>query len=147
MRVPRYDIKADESLMVFEFVSKGPKGEIHKIVQYDETNLKGFYNLAFGDFDKKTKKINDLSVSDNEDRDKILATVISTLYAFTDKHPNSMIYAKGSTKVRTRLYRMGITKYIEEMRLDFYVMGFRDNEWQKFEKGTEYEAFLAQRKK
>jgi hypothetical protein len=41
MMLPRYELKADESLTVFEFVSVGVKGEISRIVQYSETNLKG----------------------------------------------------------------------------------------------------------
>ncbi len=28
MKVPRYELKAEKSLMVFEFVNEGPKGEI-----------------------------------------------------------------------------------------------------------------------
>jgi len=47
MLYPRYELKSDKSLTVFEFVSIGKKGEIPKIVQYSETNLKFFYNLAF----------------------------------------------------------------------------------------------------
>ena len=35
--------------MVFEFISEGPNGKVTKIIQYSETNLKGFYNLGFGD--------------------------------------------------------------------------------------------------
>jgi hypothetical protein len=147
MKVPRYELKADTSLMFFEFVSEGPKGRILKVVEYDETNLKGFYNLAFGDLDEKTGRINDLSISNNGDSEKVLATVVSTLYAFTDKYKNSLIYAKGSTESRTRMYRMGITKYLDEIKADFQILGFRNNEWQLFEKGLEYEAFLTQRKK
>jgi len=49
MLLPRYELKSDASLTVFEFVSVGKKGEIQKIIQYSETNLKDFYNLGFGD--------------------------------------------------------------------------------------------------
>jgi hypothetical protein len=60
MKLERYELKAEESLMVFEFVSEGPKGKIRKLVQFGETNLKGLYNLAFGDLDTATGEINDL---------------------------------------------------------------------------------------
>lgn len=53
----------------------------------------------------------------------------------------------GSTKARTRLYRMGITKYITEVEKDFEVLGMRDNGWHPFKKGEDYEAFLVKRKK
>ena len=132
--------------MVFEFISQGPKGQISKLVKYSETNLKDMYNLAFGDKDSKTGKINDTVISNNGDSDMVLATVVSTVYAFTDKYPDSWVFATGSTKARTRLYRMGITKYITEIKKDFQVFGLRDDEWEKFEKEVEYEAFLIKRK-
>jgi hypothetical protein len=59
MNLDRYPLKAEQSLMVFEFISEGPKGNITKIVQYSETNLKGFYNLGFGDKDENSGDIND----------------------------------------------------------------------------------------
>src|ERR1700749_3413644 len=114
MKLDRYELKAEKSLSVFEFVSDGPRGKIAKLVQYGETNLKGFYNLAFGDKDLATGEIDDSVVSNNNDSDKVLATVVATVYAFTDKHPDAWVYATGSTKSRTRLYRMGLTKYLEE---------------------------------
>jgi len=146
MKLERYEIKAEKSLMIFEFVSEGPKGKIHKLVQFGETNLKDLFNLAFGDKDLITGEINDSIVSNNNDSDKVLATVVATVYAFTDKYPNAWIYATGSTKSRTRLYRMGLTKYLTEIEEDFDLYGQRVGEWERFEKGVEYEAFLVQRK-
>jgi hypothetical protein len=69
MKLERYELKAEKSLMVFEFVSEGPKGEISKLVQFGETNLKDFYNLAFGDKDPTSGEINDSVVSNNSDGD------------------------------------------------------------------------------
>ena len=132
--------------MVFEFTSQGPKGQIPKLVKYSETNLKDMYNLAFGDKNTKTGQINDRIISNNGDSDMVLSTVVSTVYAFTDKYPDAWVFATGSTKARTRLYRMGITKYITEIKKDFQVFGLRDDEWEKFEKEVEYEAFLVKRK-
>ncbi|MDR3696417.1 DUF6934 family protein [Mucilaginibacter sp.] len=124
MKLERYQLKAEDSLMVFDFVSDGPKGRIPKIVKFSETNLKDLYNLAFGDKDIETGEINDLSISNNGDSEKILATVVAAVYAFTDYYPDSFVYATGSTKSRTRLYRMGITKYLKEITKDFYVLWF-----------------------
>ena len=143
---PRYELKSDASLSVFEFVSVGNKGEIPKIVQYSETNLKGFYNLGFGDKDVVTGEIDDKIISDNGDSQKILATVIATIYAFTNKYPESWIYATGSTKSRTRLYRIGLTTNFDEIVKDFDLYGLKESEWQEFAKGVEYQAFLAKRK-
>ncbi|MDQ3685987.1 MAG: hypothetical protein M3430_10365 [Acidobacteriota bacterium] len=146
MLLPRYELKSDESLTVFEFVSVGRKGEIPKIVQYSETNLKDFYNLGFGDKDLQTGEIDDTVISDNGDGQKVLATVAATVYAFTDKYPEAWIYATGRTKSRTRLYRIGLTNNLDEIIEDFELYGQLTGEWQEFVRGVEYEAFLVKRR-
>ena len=123
MNLPRYQLAGNDKLTTFEFVSEGPKGRIQKLVQFTSTNLKDVYNLAFGDKDKVTGKIDDTIISNNGDSEKVLATVTATIYAFTDKYPDAFIYATGSTKSRTRLYRMGITKYLSEVENDFIIFG------------------------
>jgi hypothetical protein len=147
MTLDRYELKAEKSLMIFEFVSQGPKGAIPKIIKFSETNLKDLYNLAFGDKDFLTGDLNDLSISNNGDSEKVLSTVVQSVFAFTNYYTDGWIYATGSTKARTRLYRMGITKYITEIKKDFVIYGMRNDEWEVFEKEIEYQAFLAKRKK
>jgi len=46
MRLEKYELKAEKSYLIFEFLSEGPKGKITKIVQYGKTNLNNLYNLA-----------------------------------------------------------------------------------------------------
>jgi hypothetical protein len=147
MKLPKYEIEAEDSLEVFEFVSIGNKGNILKLIKFSETALKGFYNLAFGDKDLLTGEIDDKVVSNNGDSEKVLATIVSAVYAFTDKKNEAWVYATGSTAARTRLYRMGITKYIYEVRQDFEVYGLLNGEWQDFEKDIEYTAFVVRRNK
>jgi hypothetical protein len=143
----KYQLEADRKLLIFEFTSIGPKGRVKKIVQYSETNLKEFFNLGFGDKDDKTGEINDAVITNNGDSQKVLATVASTVYAFTNKYPNAWIYIQGSTKARTRLYRMGITNNLHEFRKDFNLYGLKEDKWVVFRLNTEYQAFLIQRKK
>jgi uncharacterized protein DUF6934 len=69
----------------------------------------GYFNLGFGDLNKATGKIDDLAVTDNQDRKKVLATVAATLLEFTRQFPDAAVYATGSTPARTRLYQIGIT--------------------------------------
>ncbi|GEO06185.1 hypothetical protein AAE02nite_38490 [Adhaeribacter aerolatus] len=133
--------------MVFEFVSEGPQGQIKKLIQYSETNLKDFYNLGFGDKDERTGEIDDTIITNNGDSQKALATVAATVYAFTEKYPDSWIYATGSNIIRTRLYRMGITNNLIEIQKDFVVYGLKGNQWEVFEKEITYDAFLVKRKK
>ena len=147
MKLPRYELKAEKSLMVFEFISEGFKGEILKLIIFSETSLKGVYNLAFGDKSAGTEEIDDTVVSNNGDSEKVLATVVSAIYAFTDYYPETWIHATGSTKARTRLYRMGISKYFDEVKQDFVIFGFRDGEWVDFEKDVDFSAFIVKKRK
>ena len=146
MKLDRYYLKADETLSVFEFISIGPNGAICKIIDFQPTGLPGVFNLAFGDKHPTTGEIDDLAKSNNGDTEKILATVVTALYAFLDKNPEAFVYAIGSTPSRTRLYRMGITRFYEEMQEDFILFGRIGKEFYNFKIGMEYEGFLAQRK-
>ena len=146
MQVDKYALKAESNLSVFEFISEGPKGTIRKFIQFQETNKPGLFNLAFGDKNNETGEIDDLAISNNSDSEKVLATVIAALYAFLDKYPDAFVYATGSTRARTRLYRMGITRFYEEMAEDFYLFGQIGDDFYEFEVGKEYKGFLAQRK-
>ncbi len=137
---------SSDKMMTFEFISEGHKGLIHKIVRYQLTNLKGVYNLAFGDKDHSTGDINDTVISNNGDSEKVLASVVATVYAFTDRYPDAWIYATGSTKSRTRLYQIGIAKFFSEVEEDFEVLGERNNDWEVFRKSVSYEGFLVRRK-
>lgn len=149
MNKPKYIYKSEEQLKVYEFISEGFNGQIKKMVTYTYTGTENIYNLGFGDYNEETKTIDDKSITNNGDSLKVLATVASTVYAFTEKYPNAFIFATGSTSVRTRLYRMGITNNIEDIKTDFVVYGLsiETNQWEEFVAGEDYEAFLVTRKK
>ncbi|GAB2564730.1 DUF6934 family protein [Spirosoma areae] len=146
MQIDKYALRAESSLTVFEFVSEGPKGLIRKLIQFQDTNQQNVYNLAFGDKNSETGEIDDLAISNNGDTDKVLATVVAALYAFFDKYPDAFVYATGSTSARTRLYRMGISRFYDEMIKDFDLYGQVGDEFYTFEVGKAYAGFLAQRK-
>lgn len=146
MKVEKYHLKSGSQFTRFEFVSEGPKGTIRKLIEFQETTSTQIFNLAFGDYNPLTNEIDDLAVSDNGDTQKILGIVVAALYTFLNEFPNVYVYATGSTKARTRLYRMGITKFYIEMKKDFYIYGQIDDNFPEFEIGVEYEGFLAQRK-
>lgn len=146
MRLIKYQLKSGRELLSYEFTSEGPKGLIEKRIQFTLLNQEEVYNLAFGDKDPITGEIDDLVVSNNGDSEKILSTVVSAVYAFCDKYPEACIFASGSTPARTRLYRIGIAKYFDDIKEDFEIYGQLEDHWELFEKGKEYVAFLAQRK-
>jgi hypothetical protein len=148
MNIERYEFVIGESLIDFEFESDGPKGKIKKIVSFSPYNSDGktYFNLAFGDLVEKTGKLNDTAISDNKDTLKILATIAGTVLEFTRQFPDIIVYAKGSSLARTRLYQMGISGNWNEIEPLMLIFGFVDGQWEPFKKNVNYEAFLAQRK-
>lgn len=146
MKIEKYQLKSESTLTTFEFISEGPKGLIRKRIEFQITTDPRLFNLAFGDKNPVTGEIDDKIVSNNADSEKVLATVVGAVYAFSDKYQNTFIYAKGSTKARTRLYRMGISKYYEELIRDFYLYGQVGDDFYPFQIGMECDGFLTQRK-
>lgn len=146
MKLPKYHLKAESGFTRFEFISEGPKGAIRKVIEFQKTTDPEVYNLAFGDENPTTTDVNDLAVTNNGDTDKVLATVVAALYVFFDNYPAVYIYATGSTKTRTRLYRMGISKFYEKIQEDFYLYGQVGDNFPEFKLGDDYDGFLAQRK-
>lgn len=147
MRYTRYEYQTEDELYYFEFTSIGPKGDIKKIVEYTKVSVDDIYNLAFGDYDEQKDRLNDKIVINNGDSTKILATVVSTVYAFTGRYPNAWVFATGSKEVRTRLYRMGISNNLEELKDVFYIYGMKmDESFEAFIIGEDYLGFLVNRK-
>jgi hypothetical protein len=144
MKLVAYPFTKRPESYYYEFYSKGPKGNIKKVVEYyrlQELEAEVF-NLAFGDWDEDNLRINDLSISNNADRDKILATVAATVTDFMKDHPDAIVIATGSTLSRTRLYQMGIAKLWEEIGQNFEIHGYINDTWRPFQKGVNYNAFL-----
>jgi len=146
MILDRYELKAGRNLTTFEFLSEGKKGKIVKVIQFQQMNIENLYNLAFGDKNLDTGKLDDQVITDNGDSEKVLATVVSAIYAFADHYPECWIYATGSNAARTRLYRMGINKYFEIVTANFDIMGESRNEWEWYEFGKDYQAFAVRSK-
>ena len=147
MKLDRYELKAGRKLTTFEFLSEGRKGKIIKVIQFQQMNLPNLYNLAFGDKNPDTGEVDDMIITDNGDSEKVLATVVAAIYTFANKYPDAWVYATGSTKARTRLYRLGINKYFDIVDTDFDIMGEEMNEWEWYQKGRDYQAFAVHRKK
>jgi hypothetical protein len=146
MNIEQYQLKSGLEFLSYEFVSEGPKGLIAKRIQFTPVNGQGVYNLAFGDKDPVTGEIDDKTISNNGDSEKVLATVVGAVFAFLDQYPDAWIFAVGSTSARTRLYQMGIAKYYDEIRGELEIYGRIKDHWHPFEKNKDYQAFIAKLK-
>ena len=62
-------------------------------------SVKGYFNLGFGDLDVETREINDEIITNNGNGQKVLATLVSTIYSFTGKlftieNTKTFVYSK-----------------------------------------------------
>ena len=149
MKEEKYNFKKLAEEHYYEFFSEGPKGKIKKVVSYRliEEFPSRIYNLGFGDWNQEQGDVDDTVATNNRDRQKVLATVANTVLDFTKTHPDALIFAQGSTPARTRLYQMGIGNFFDEIGALLLVIGYYNGDWQPFEKGKNYQAFLIKRKK
>lgn len=143
MHLDRYSVQTSDDYKFYEFYSEGPKGRIKKVIYYQRLKHLGqnFFNLAFGDWIESDKRVDDKKITNNNDRQKILATVASTVVEFINHYPGAFIYVEGSTPSRTRLYQMGIAAYLVEISKRFAIYGYRVGDWEAFQPGHNYEAF------
>jgi hypothetical protein len=148
MNLEHYEYKASADFSSYVFFSEGPKGKIKKVVTFAKIpNIDiTVFALAFGDLDPETGGVNDKITTNNGDRDIVLATVANTVIAFCNTSGNHFIFAEGSTKSRTRLYRICISKYLDEITQDFEVFGVINDQYFVFQKNVDYDGFLVKRK-
>lgn len=155
MDLEHYEIEnLDER--TFRFFSIGSKGKFEMRVKFSYV-WQNTYNLGFGVLDPVTEALDDLIELRNGDSQKILATVANTVLLFLERFPHVRVYATGNTRVRTRLYQMGINRILPLLS-DYTVTGYksktnrcenvgeatfsRHGQWREIELGVEYDAFL-----
>ena len=99
---------------------------------------------------KLVVEIDDRIISENVDRDIILATVVSAVYEYSARYPERWIIFSGSDEIRTRLYRIAITKNYNELCKDFHIFGlsFVDDILTRmtFDSTTAFLGFIVKRK-
>lgn len=139
------DLTITDDFSVVDFISMGKNGTIPKRIAFTATELENVYNLAFGDINDDGE-IDDYSISDNGDRNKILATIVNVVDDYTKKYPERWIIFRGSTKERTRLYRMAIGINLKELSVKFDIYAYVQEDVILFAKDVEINAFLIKRK-
>jgi hypothetical protein len=141
----KYNYTTDRTFKVYSFMSSGPNGIIQKIAKFNEIEP-DIYNFGFGDYDPKTGGLSDTHVSNNQDTDTIMGTVGSIIYDFTNIFMEALIFTEGTNAARTRLYQININKHWERIAPVFEVFGLKNDRWEPFKKGVNYDAFLGRRK-
>jgi hypothetical protein len=132
-----------ESALKHSFYSDGPRGRVKKIIEYKESREdQHTYNLEFGDDVGVVDDLDDLVVTNNRDREKVLATVAVTMKKFLTSNPQKRIAINGSTLARTRLYRMAIAKHINDFDSVFKALGVIEGKEIPFRRNVNYNGFI-----
>ncbi|WP_419541755.1 DUF6934 family protein [Pasteurella oralis] len=153
MQIKPYPLSSSSSRLRYTFTSQnknnGQKQE--KIIEFSEIRshkfaklgLVSLFNLGFGDT-PDGELIDDKSVTNNGDMETTLRTVAQAAEDFFELHRSAVIFFQGSTPSRTRLYRMMLNKYYDDISIQFDILGICDNGLKKLKKGSsvKYKAFL-----
>ena len=151
MNENRYiEIKSDPDYTVFKFVSEGRYGKLTKIVRFDKLKRRNnTFNLALGTL-LDDGEMDFTSITNNGDRNKILATVAKIIYTVVEKYPDMDVYVTGSDRRRTLLYQRAIIYAYDELIETFNIYGVLTNDemidYEPFDRSKNYLGFLIQRK-
>lgn len=141
MDKPAYPFSVLENGQRFEFQSVSHNRTIQKVVEFRELEIPNIYNLALVDV-KHDGTFDDMSVSNNQDMETIIATVIRTIQVFLTFQPTAKVLFMGSTPSRTRLYRGIINKYLAKTEQIYEIHGIIDWVNEPFQGHKAYDAFL-----
>lgn len=148
MKYERYlPVYEADDLSLLEFMSIGKYGMIKKRVMFTKMEIKGMYNLAFGNIGMNGN-LDDEIISDNGDRNEILATVALAVDRYTQRYPRRWVYFRGNTPAKTRLYRMAIGLNLWELskKFEIFVEVDGEDDFVLFQRNMVVEGFLIRRK-
>ena len=145
------DIKISADFKTFSFVSRGPKGELVKLVRLVKLqNLSDTYNLALGTV--RGNNVDYTETTDNGDRNRILATIFHIALTFSRVYPDQKIFIMGRNQATTRLYRGVINHLYVEIVREFLIQGgvYSENKegynFEEFISNKQYNVFLFERR-
>lgn len=141
MDLERYEATASKNFLKFTFISEGSKGKIKKVVKFQKTYGQ-VYNVALSDVDEKTGETDDSVVTNNNDTQKILATVAIIVLEFFRQNPDVFVMIRGYSPGRMRLFRRAITANWDLISPYVTVYGQTNKEWIEIDFNEDYPAFL-----
>jgi hypothetical protein len=140
-----YTLDISEYDTCFSFQSIGKNGMVKKMI-YFSPNGEDMFNLTLVDIDPKTGKENDKSRTNNGDLPAIMATVVTAMLLFLETYPDKMIYFKGNSKEREKLYQIQTNIFYPALQEKLTVLGELNCYWYDFEANIPFENFIVARK-
>ncbi len=131
-------------------MSSGPKGDLLKLVKFSAfPQVADSSNLALGT--KRGEVVDYEETTNNNDRDKIIATIFYIARMFSYAYPDQKIFIKGRNQITTRLYRGAINHGYDEIIREYFIYGGVYTEingrytFESFIPSKQYDAFLFER--
>lgn len=146
MATTGYEISSSQSGYLYWFISVGTKGSIMKVVRLQPLKEVGHFNLAMGDV--INNDISYFNVTNNNDRDKVFATIAEIVRLFLTRFPRNHVFVTGNTPAKIRLYQMLVSNNLELISREFKVYGQKQlkGRFKKFKKGESYSGILISNK-
>jgi hypothetical protein len=111
----------------YRFISSVQAKDITKVVSQRPIESKPYlYNLGFGNLEEKedgTKFVNDSSEKNNNDFDKVLASVFSCLVHFLNSIQDARVIFFGNTEHKHIMYKRKISANLEVLQEIFFIHG------------------------
>jgi hypothetical protein len=117
---PYMDLVALPDLSVFQFISEGPWGRITKQIHFSLLFKPGIYMLQLGDI-TKYGGFDRSAISNNGDKNRIMATVIQAIEVFTERYPDRSIRIWSLSAERSRLFRIAIGSNFRQLSEKFAI--------------------------
>jgi hypothetical protein len=122
MDEPRYPFEYPITEIRYDFKSISHEKEVNKRVVFTTSNFQNIYNLALVDV-LEDGSLSDITESRNKDMKTILATVMRITMNFLEANPDKIIAFRGSDERRQRLYRLLISRDLNEIEKEFVILG------------------------
>jgi hypothetical protein len=142
MEEKHYQFERPISEIRYNFRSISQDKEVAKRVIFTTSDYQNIYNLALVDV-LEDGTLSDITESRNKDMITILATVIKIIEDFLDKHPEKFLIFQGSDERRQRLYRLVISRELNNLQKHFSIFGgIEGNKAEPFRPNKAYDYFL-----
>jgi len=132
------------SKYIFEFPSIGKKHLLKQVVFSKMNYNHNDYNLSLGTV-LENGTVNFLDSSNNGDVVKIFMTVIKCVRTFASTFPDSVIFFKGNTEQKNRVYNEILRRHYDEFSVDFNIFGVSNIDGKstvsKFNRKVDYSSF------
>ncbi|MBB3840825.1 hypothetical protein FHS57_004845 [Runella defluvii] len=142
MDEPQYPFENPITEIRYDFKSISREKEVNKRVIFTTSDFQNVYNLALVDV-LEEGRLSDITESRNKDMKTILATVMGIIINFLEANPGKIIAFKGSDERRQRLYRLIISRDLDELEKEFVILGVSsEGESEPFQSNRLYDYFV-----